>query len=106
MNHIYSPSVLAIGLGLLGIAWGSPPARAQQAGQTIRATIPALDVSGAFLSISRFRLFAATSTASAGLRLGILGLACRLLFGRWIGSAVVFWIEVVAGHCSRSLVVI
>ncbi|MGA2616352.1 MAG: glycosyl hydrolase family 65 protein [Thermoguttaceae bacterium] len=50
MNHIYSPSVLAIGLGLLGIAWGSPPARAQQAGQTIRATIPALDTDNATLN--------------------------------------------------------
>src|SRR6185437_2528533 len=70
------------------------------------ATIPALDVSRAFLSVSRFRLFAATSTASAGFRPGILSLAFRLLFRGWIGSAVVFWIEVVAGHCSGSLVVI
>jgi hypothetical protein len=70
-----------------------------------RATISAFDVSRALGAVPRFRLFTA-GTASAGLRLGILRLAFRLLFRRWIGSAVIFWIEVVAGHCSGSLVVI
>ncbi|MGA2066538.1 MAG: glycosyl hydrolase family 65 protein [Thermoguttaceae bacterium] len=49
MNPIHLPPVLAVWLAILGSNWGSPPAGAEEAERTIRASIPTLNTDNATL---------------------------------------------------------